>query len=125
MSRIFLSLLIIATFAPAKVFALTDVCGEEIQRGVASWYGPGFEEAMTKNEELFDPTGLSAAHPNLPFGTLVKVTNMRNQKSVVVRVNDRGAFSKERVIDISEGAAQELDMIEAGTAPVAIYKCNQ
>lgn len=99
-------------------------CGEEIERGVASWYGPGFEGSKTKNEEVFDPASLSAAHPDLPFGTLVKVMNMRNYKSVMVRVNDRGAFSKERVIDVSQGAAQKIGMIDAGTAPVAIFKCS-
>jgi len=99
-------------------------CSEEIERGVASWYGPGFENALTTSEEIFDPTMLSAAHPSLPFGTLVKVTNMRNAKSVMVRVNDRGGFSKERVIDVSKSAAQQLGMIDDGTAPVAIFRCN-
>lgn len=91
---------------------------------MASWYGPGFEGALTKSEERFDPAALSAAHPDLPFGTLVKVTNMRNHKSVVVRVNDRGAFGHERVIDLSESAARQIDMVNAGTAPVSIFKCN-
>lgn len=99
-------------------------CREEIERGVASWYGPGFEGAKTKSEEVFNPASLSAAHPDLPFGTLVKVMNMRNYKSVMVRVNDRGAFGKERVIDVSQGAAREIGMIDTGTAPVAIFKCN-
>ncbi len=99
-------------------------CSEEVERGVASWYGPGFENALTTNHEMFDPASMSAAHPTLPFGTVLKVTNMRNYKSVFVRVNDRGGFSSERVIDVSEGAAQQLDMIDDGTAPVAIFRCN-
>ena len=99
-------------------------CSEEVGRGVASWYGPGFEGAKTRNEEIFDSGLLSAAHPSLPFGTLLKIINMRNQKSVVVRVNDRGAFSKERVIDVSEAAARALDMVTDGTAAVSMFRCR-
>lgn len=110
---------------PHAVLASGLACAEEVERGVASWYGPGFEGALTKSEELFNPAAFSAAHPSLPFGTMVKVVNMRNNKSVTVKVNDRGAFDKERVIDLSQGAAQEIGMIDAGTAPVAIFKCNQ
>lgn len=112
--------LVFATPAKAASYA----CSEEVGRGVASWYGPGFEGALTKSEEIFDPLSLSAAHPSLPFGTILKVTNMRNQRSVFVRVNDRGAFSKERVIDVSKAAAEELDMVQDGTAAVALFKCN-
>ena len=108
-----------------SVYASGFTCAEEIQRGVASWYGPGFEGSLTKSEELFNPASLSAAHPYLPCGTFLKVVNMRNNKSVTVKVNDRGAFDKERVIDLSQGAAQEIDMIDDGTAAVAIFKCNQ
>ena len=111
-------------FAP-NAYANPHACSEEIQRGVASWYGPGFEGAKTQNEEIFDPASLSAAHPTLPFGTIVKVTNMRNHKSVTVRVNDRGGFAKERVIDLSQQAAYEIGMVNSGTAPVAIFRCNQ
>lgn len=117
-----IAVLILSSF-PAYATGLT--CGEEIQRGVASWYGPGFEGALTKSEELFNPASLSAAHPTLPFGTMLKVVNMRNNKSVTVKVNDRGAFDKERVIDLSQGAAEEIDMINDGTTAVAIFKCNQ
>ncbi len=73
--------------------------------------------------EVFQPALLSAAHPSLPFGTIVKVTNLRNAQSVNVRINDRGAF-KTNIIDVSQGAAYELDMIDDGTAPVALYVCN-
>ena len=108
----------------APAYAGPYSCSEEVGRGVASWYGPGFEGALTKSEEVFDPSALSAAHPSLPFGTILKVTNMRNQRSVFVRVNDRGGFSKERVIDVSKAAAEELDMVQDGTAAVALFKCN-
>lgn len=115
----------LASGIPAVSLANPYACSEEVGRGVASWYGPGFEGSLTQSEEIFDPAMLSAAHPSLPFGTYVRVMNMRNQRSVVVRVNDRGAFSKERVIDVSQAAARELDMIEDGTAAVAIFRCNQ
>ncbi len=99
-------------------------CTEEIGRGTASWYGPGFEGAKTKSGELFHPAMLSAAHPSLPFGTVVKVTNLRNARSINVRINDRGAFNKS-VIDVSEGAAYELGMVKEGIAPVALFICNK
>lgn len=102
-----------------------DNCTEEIQRGEASWYGPGFEGSLTKSEEVFDPNTLSAAHPSLPFGTILKVVNLRNHKNVVVRVNDRGGFGKARVIDISRAAAVQLDMLNSGTAAVALYRCHK
>lgn len=117
--------MLFACLFPAQARAVTHACAEEVQRGVASWYGPGFEGTLTKSEELFNPALYSAAHPFLPFGTFVKVVNMRNYKSVVVKVNDRGGFSKERVIDVSQRAAEDLGMIDDGTAPVAIFKCNQ
>lgn len=109
---------------PRKPHHIPQKC-QEIERGVASWYGPGFEGSRTMSEEAFDPQSLSAAHPSLPFGTIVKVTNMRNRKSVVVRVNDRGAFGHQRVIDLSQGAARQIGMIDSGTAPVTIYKCKR
>lgn len=124
MSRVFfISLLMICAAGPA--FASPARCAKEIQRGIASWYGPGFEGTMTQNEEAFNPASLSAAHPTLPFGTLVKVTNMRNSKSVLVRVNDRGQFSRERVIDISQTAAQKIGMIKDGIAAVSISQCSE
>src|SRR5690606_16705669 len=98
-------------------------CGKELGRGVASWYGPGFEGLKTQSGETFDPTSLSAAHPTLPFGTVVHVTNMRNARSVNVRINDRGAF-KHSEIDLSEAAARQIDMVDAGTAAVSIHQCQ-
>lgn len=108
-----------------QAFAAAPPCSEEIQRGIASWYGPRFEGSLTKSEEVFDPSGLTAAHPKLPFGTIVRVVNLRNQKAVDVRVNDRGGFGKTRAIDLSQGAAEQIGMITDGLAPVAIYKCRQ
>jgi rare lipoprotein A len=98
-------------------------CRDELERGSASWYGPGFDGAKTKSGEAFDAAALTAAHQTLPMGTILRVINLRNAKSVVVRINDRGAF-KTHVIDVSESAAQKLDMMEEGIAPVALYLCR-
>lgn len=92
---------------------------EPIQ-GMASWYGPKFAGRLTANGEIFDPSELTAAHKTLPFGTLVRVTNTTNNMSVVVRINDRGPFIKQRVIDLSRFAAEQIDMIGSGTAEVII-----
>lgn len=80
------------------------------EEGMASWYGPGFHGKRTASGERFDRYALTAAHPSLPFGTLVCVFSPKNHKSVVVRINDRGPFSKKRIIDLSQGAAQALDI---------------
>jgi rare lipoprotein A len=87
---------------------------------VASWYGPGFAGRRTANGETFDPTQLTAAHRTLPFGTLVRVTNLANGLSVVVRINDRGPFRAGRIIDLSRAAAERLGMIGTGTATVRL-----
>ncbi len=122
--RFFFWLIAALLAAPVNVYASMPSCTEEVQRGVASWYGPGFEGALTKSEEVFDGRQFSAAHPSLPFGTILKVNNLRNGRSVFVRVNDRGGFAKTRVIDLSEAAAAQLDMIDDGTAAVSIYRCH-
>lgn len=92
---------------------------EPIQ-GMASWYGPNFAGRLTANGEIFDPSELTAAHKTLPFGTMVRVTNVTNDMSVVVRINDRGPFIKQRVIDLSRFAAEQIDMIGPGTAEVIV-----
>ncbi len=90
------------------------------QVGVASWYGPGFHGQLTSNGEVYDQHELTAAHPTLPLGTLVRVTNLDSGRSVDVRVNDRGPFVKGRAIDLSHAAAQRIGMLGPGTAPVRI-----
>ena len=90
------------------------------QEGIASWYGREFEGRPTASGEIFDSSKLTAAHPNLPFGTWLLVTNLHNNKNVTVRVNDRGPFVAARIIDVSRAAAEQLDMIATGTAPVVI-----
>ncbi|MBI4514510.1 MAG: septal ring lytic transglycosylase RlpA family protein [Deltaproteobacteria bacterium] len=90
------------------------------QTGVASWYGPGFHGNPTSSGEIYDQDDLTAAHPSLPLGSRVAVTNLQNGRSVEVRVNDRGPFVAGRVIDLSRAAARHLGMIGPGTAPVRI-----
>lgn len=90
------------------------------QEGVASWYGPGFHGKKTANGEIFDQHEMTAAHPSLPLGTRVLVTNLSNGRAVEVRINDRGPFVGRRVIDLSYAAASAIDMIGPGTARVRI-----
>jgi rare lipoprotein A len=90
------------------------------EEGIASWYGPGFHGESTANGERFDKMAMTAAHRTLPLPSIVQVTNLKNNKTVVVRVNDRGPFASDRIIDLSKRAAQELDMIGAGTAKVRV-----
>ena len=90
------------------------------QEGIASWYGREFEGRPTASGEIFDSSQLTAAHPSLPFGTRLVVTNQHNNKSVTVRVNDRGPFVAARIIDVSRAAAEQLDIMTTGTAPVVI-----
>lgn len=94
------------------------------QTGIASWYGNKFHGHLTSNGEIYNMYGMSAAHKNLPLPTYVKVTNNSNNKSVVVRVNDRGPFHESRVIDLSYSAAYKLDMLNTGTANVTIEVIN-
>lgn len=91
-----------------------------IKGGMASWYGPGFHGRRTANGERFNQYALTAAHKSLPFGTKVKVTNLRNGRSVVVRINDRGPFVHGRVIDLSKGAAQVIGVHNSGVAKVSL-----
>lgn len=86
--------------------------------GEASWYGPGFHGNHTANGEVYNQYALTAAHKTLPFGTRVKVTNLYNGRSVVVRINDRGPFTPGRIIDLSQGAAQVIGVTGSGVAPV-------
>lgn len=88
--------------------------------GEASWYGPGFQGQETANGETFDQKEMTAAHPSLPMGTKAKVTNLENGKKVEVRINDRGPFIENRVIDLSDAAANKLDMKKNGTSQVKI-----
>ena len=96
-----------------------------LERGVASWYGPGFHAEKTSNGEPYDMYGMTAAHKTLPLPAFVRVTNLRNGRSVVVRVNDRGPFKDGRIIDLSYTAAAKLDMLKDGTALVEVQALTQ
>ena len=91
-----------------------------VMSGMASWYGPGFDGNYSASGEIFNASDLTAAHPSLPFGTLVRVVNMDNNQSVVVRINDRGPYAHGRVIDISTAAANVIGLISSGVAPVRL-----
>lgn len=93
---------------------------EKVQVGVASYYGVEFHGRPTASGEIYNMNALTAAHPTLPMGTLVKVTNLANNKSVIVRINDRGPFKKNRIIDVSYEAAKQLGFLNDGTALVKI-----
>jgi rare lipoprotein A len=91
-----------------------------VERGVASWYGPGFHAVRTSIGESYDMYAMTAAHKTLPLPTYVRVTNLENGRTVVVRVNDRGPFVSNRIIDLSYTAAAKLDMLRKGTAMVEV-----
>jgi peptidoglycan lytic transglycosylase len=96
------------------------VPGEYVEEGVASWYGVPFNGRRTSNGEIYDMHLFTAAHRTLPFGAVVRVTNMRNGKQTQVRINDRGPFVADRIIDLSLSAAQAIEMVGTGTAPVRL-----
>lgn len=91
-----------------------------VSEGIASYYANDFHGKKTANGEIFDMHKFTAAHRSFPFDTKVKVTNLENGKSVIVRVNDRGPFKLERIMDLSYGAAETLDMLKTGTAKVRL-----
>ena len=109
--------------APYKIDGVTYTPQEEfnhVETGVASWYGPGFHGKSTANGERYDQADRTAAHRTLQMPSIVRVTNLSNGQSTVVRINDRGPFARDRVIDLSRTAAQELDIVRNGTARVKI-----
>jgi len=86
----------------------------------ASWYGPGFHGKMTANGEIYNQMALTAAHKELPFGTYLRITNLRNGKSVIVRINDRGPYIEGRDLDLSKGTAIALGMMKSGVIKVKV-----
>ena len=91
-----------------------------VQEGVVSWYGAAFHDRLTASGERFDSGAMTMAHPTLPFGTKVRVTNLRNGRSVVVRVNDRGPFVGKRIADLSHAAAAEIGLLRRGVGKARI-----
>jgi len=100
-------------------YPIADAYGFE-QEGIASWYGPNFHGKNTASGERYDQDAMTAAHKTLPLQTMVEVTRTDTGKSVVLRVNDRGPFVGDRIIDLSRGGARALGMIKTGTAPVRV-----
>ena len=102
---------------------MPEPLGQQIQTlgvGPASWYGPGFHGRLTANGEIYNQEGISAAHRSLPFDTLLLVTRVDNGESVVVRVNDRGPYVGDRILDLSKGAARELGILDVGVTVVRL-----
>jgi len=103
-----------------KRYYVLPSSADYVEIGVASWYGPGFHEIRTSTREPYDMYGMTAAHKTLPLPAYVRVTNLQNGRSIVVRVNDRGPFVGNRIIDLSYTAAAKLDMLRNGTAMVEV-----
>lgn len=101
-------------------YKVLDSADGFVEQGLASWYGNKFHGHLTSNGEYYDMYSMTAAHKNLPLPSYVKVTNLDNERSVIVRVNDRGPFHPNRVIDLSFAAAYKLDMLDKGTARVQV-----
>lgn len=110
----FLSFLLLFTLYTTLIF------GQDTLYGKASFYADKFNGRLTANGEIFDNKKISAAHKTLPFNTYVKVTNLSNDKSIVVRINDRGPFVEDRIIDLSKAAANSLDFVNDGVTDVRV-----
>ncbi len=113
-----------ATLRPYEVFGeryypKIEEVGDSFE-GIASWYGPNFHAKKTSNGETYNMHAMTAAHKTLPMNTMLRVVNLENGKSAIVRVNDRGPFVDDRIIDLSNKAAHKIDMVKNGTAQVAI-----
>jgi rare lipoprotein A len=121
-------------FAPAETVPLETQAlsadplppdSKPLPTGLASWYGGKFQGRQTASGEIFDTRQFTAAHRTLPFGTLVKVVNLDNGKTTTVRINDRGPFVKDRIIDLSQAAAVEINMMKTGVARVSLEVLNK
>ena len=99
---------------------LTSTNHKKEQIGVSSYYGTQFHGKLTANGEVFDMYGVTAAHRTLPLGTVARITNLENDKSIILRINDRGPYVDGRILDCSYGAALKLDFVTNGTAKVKI-----
>ena len=120
---------VVATLDETIVRTIDPAVAEEkvyqaIGQGTASYYGRELAGNRTASGERFNPNGLTAAHRTLPLGSKLKVTNKANGKSVIVRINDRGPFAKNRIIDVSRGAAEKISMIRSGTARVTLERIS-
>jgi len=109
---------------PAAIALLCAFGCASGETGVASWYGPGFHGRPTASGEIFDQHAMSCAHRSAPFGSRLRVTDLSSGRSVVCRVNDRGPFTKGRVVDLSRAAAEQLGIIARGVAAVRVSTVN-
>jgi rare lipoprotein A len=110
--------------ALGKTYTPMTVVGNFRERGIASWYGKKFNGQRTSSGDIYDMYTMTAAHPTLPLPSYARVTNLTNHKSVIVRINDRGPFMKDRIIDLSYTAAYKLDLIANGSAEVEVEGIN-
>ncbi len=106
------------------LFIIPFTVGQYREKGIASFYAHSFHGLLTANGEIFNNYDFTAAHPKLPFNTILLVTNLENGKSTVVRVNDRGPFAKKRIIDLSRPAARKLGMLDDGIIKVDIQELS-
>lgn len=103
-----------------KTYYPTTVSIDDSFSGIASWYGKDFHNKKTSNGEYYNMYAMTAAHKTLPMNTMLRVTNVKNNRQIIVRINDRGPFVRTRIIDLSYAAASKLDIISSGTAPVRL-----
>lgn len=120
MRRLSVLLILFSLLAGCSGLPFGGVPGDYRAEGKASYYGKAHHGNKTASGERFNQNDMTAAHRTLPFGTRVKVTNLNNNRSVVVRINDRGPFTRGRIIDVSHKAAEALDMIRSGVVPVSV-----
>ena len=106
--------------SPTPLKTKSKVTHRKIMKGVSSFYADDFHGKLTANGEIYDMYGLTAAHKTLPLNTIVRVTNLSNNKSLILRINDRGPYVKGRILDCSYGAAKKLDFISQGTTDVKV-----
>ena len=111
-----LEVMTVFKISAAALVVILTVCSVHAESGIAAFYDGG----RTASGEVSQPTDLTAAHKTLPFGAMVKVTNLSNGRSVLVRINDRGPYGRNRIIDVSRAAARELDMVRSGTVRVNV-----
>ena len=108
------------TKSPAPLKTKSNIKHRKMMKGVSSFYADDFHGKLTANGEIYDMYGLTAAHKTLPLNTIVRVTNLVNNKSLILRINDRGPYVKGRILDCSYGAAKKLDFITQGTTDVKV-----
>ena len=105
---------------PPSLKTSSNVKNRKVMTGVSSFYAEDFHGKLTANGEVYDMYGLTAAHKTLPLNTIVRVTNIENNKSLILRINDRGPYVKGRILDCSYGAAKKLEFVNQGTTKVKI-----